>query len=125
MIYVDINFIFMSQISNELRSTWTYFFPNNARKFRRGSCAVVLQDLDCRDSSPAVQPPVPYRFPTIILNCMIHFHYRKRSMLINTLFGILAGGLMGLSVVADSYEMIIIGRLIVGFHCGNHCFYVM
>ena len=26
---------------------------------------------------------------------------------------------MGFSSVADSYEMIIIGRLIVGFHCGN------
>ena len=40
-------------------------------------------------------------------------------MLINTFFGILAGGLMGFSSVADSYEMIIIGRLIVGFHCGE------
>ncbi len=41
-------------------------------------------------------------------------------MLLNTLFGLLGGALMGFSMTADSYEMIIVGRLIVGFHCGAH-----
>ena len=43
---------------------------------------------------------------------------RKRGMLFNTVVGVVAGLLMGLSKVATSIEMIIIGRFVVGFNCG-------
>ncbi|XP_064645201.1 glucose transporter type 1-like [Lineus longissimus] len=43
---------------------------------------------------------------------------RRGGMLLNNVFGITAALLMGLSKTANSFEMIIIGRLIVGFCCG-------
>ena len=50
------------------------------------------------------------------------FHLRKKGMLLNTGFGILAALLMGLSKLAGSYEMVIIGRFFVGFNCGETLF---
>lgn len=43
---------------------------------------------------------------------------RKRGMMINSVICIIAGLLMGLSEPAKSYEMLIIGRFVVGFSCG-------
>ena len=40
-------------------------------------------------------------------------------MLVNCVFGIVAAVLMSLSYFANSYEMIIIGRFIVGINCGK------
>ena len=40
-------------------------------------------------------------------------------MMVNTVFGIVAGLLMAFSKVAASYEMIIIGRFLVGFNSGQ------
>lgn len=39
-------------------------------------------------------------------------------MLINNILALLGGGLMGLSTLSGSFEMIIIGRLIIGVFCG-------
>lgn len=39
-------------------------------------------------------------------------------MLINNLLALVGGGLMGLSVLCQSFEMVIIGRLIIGVFCG-------
>lgn len=39
-------------------------------------------------------------------------------MLINNLVALVGGGLMGLSLVCRSFEMVIIGRLIIGVFCG-------
>ena len=38
----------------------------------------------------------------------------------NTAIGLLGTALMALSKMAASYEMLIIGRLIVGFNCGQY-----
>uniref|UniRef100_A0A3Q0T7I3 Major facilitator superfamily (MFS) profile domain-containing protein n=1 Tax=Amphilophus citrinellus TaxID=61819 RepID=A0A3Q0T7I3_AMPCI len=43
---------------------------------------------------------------------------RRKSMLINNVLALLGGGLMGLSTLSQSYEMVIIGRLIIGVFCG-------
>lgn len=39
-------------------------------------------------------------------------------MLISNVLAVLGGGLMGLSLLAKSFEMVIIGRLIIGVFCG-------
>ena len=43
---------------------------------------------------------------------------RKKSLLLNNIFGILGALLMGLSKPAGSYEMIMAGRLLIGLNCG-------
>lgn len=43
---------------------------------------------------------------------------RRNSMLIVNVFAVIGGCLMGFSKLAQSVEMLIIGRLIIGFFCG-------
>ncbi|XP_030842993.1 solute carrier family 2, facilitated glucose transporter member 1 [Strongylocentrotus purpuratus] len=43
---------------------------------------------------------------------------RKKSMLANNLIAFVGAALMGFSKMANSYEMLIIGRLIIGINCG-------
>ncbi|NP_001085607.1 solute carrier family 2 (facilitated glucose transporter), member 4 L homeolog [Xenopus laevis] len=43
---------------------------------------------------------------------------RKRAMVINNVFAFLAGSLMGLSQVCQSYEMMIVGRFLIGVYSG-------
>ncbi|KAM6936100.1 solute carrier family 2, facilitated glucose transporter member 3 [Lycodopsis pacificus] len=43
---------------------------------------------------------------------------RIKSMLLANILAVLGGGLMGLSALSRSYEMVIIGRLIIGVFCG-------
>lgn len=39
-------------------------------------------------------------------------------MLVSNILALLGGGLMGLSALSRSFEMVIIGRLIIGAFCG-------
>lgn len=43
---------------------------------------------------------------------------RRKSMLLANILALLGGGLMGLSSLSRSFEMVIIGRLIIGVFCG-------
>ncbi|XP_037079932.1 glucose transporter type 1-like isoform X2 [Pollicipes pollicipes] len=43
---------------------------------------------------------------------------RKGGLLLNDLVGIVGAGLMGLSHLSSSFEMLIIGRLVIGYNCG-------
>ncbi|XP_068425750.1 solute carrier family 2, facilitated glucose transporter member 3 [Clinocottus analis] len=43
---------------------------------------------------------------------------RRKSMLLSNILAIIGGSLMGLSALCGSFEMIIIGRLIIGMFCG-------
>ncbi|XP_033958293.1 solute carrier family 2, facilitated glucose transporter member 3 [Pseudochaenichthys georgianus] len=43
---------------------------------------------------------------------------RRKSMLLANILAIIGGGFMGLSGLARSYEMVIVGRLIIGVFCG-------
>ncbi|XP_070691069.1 solute carrier family 2, facilitated glucose transporter member 3 [Pempheris klunzingeri] len=43
---------------------------------------------------------------------------RRKSMLISNVLALIGGGLMGLSALSRSFEMIIFGRLIIGVFCG-------
>lgn len=43
---------------------------------------------------------------------------RRKAMLINNLLAFVGGGLMGMSKVSRSFEMMIIGRFVIGGYCG-------
>lgn len=43
---------------------------------------------------------------------------RRRSMLLANILALLGGGLMGLSSMSRSFEMVIIGRFVIGVFCG-------
>ncbi|XP_075906678.1 solute carrier family 2, facilitated glucose transporter member 4-like [Nelusetta ayraudi] len=43
---------------------------------------------------------------------------RRKAMLINNLFAFIGGSLMGLSKLCSSFEMMVLGRLVIGAYCG-------
>ena len=43
---------------------------------------------------------------------------RKKSLLLNNVLGILGALFMGLAKPCNSFEMIIVGRFIIGLNCG-------
>lgn len=43
---------------------------------------------------------------------------RRKSMLLANVLALLGGGLMALSALSQSFEMVIVGRLIIGVFCG-------
>ncbi|XP_077400942.1 solute carrier family 2, facilitated glucose transporter member 4-like isoform X2 [Vanacampus margaritifer] len=43
---------------------------------------------------------------------------RRKAMLINNLFAFVGGSLMGLSKLCHSFEMMILGRFVIGAYCG-------
>ncbi|XP_035018563.1 solute carrier family 2, facilitated glucose transporter member 1 [Hippoglossus stenolepis] len=43
---------------------------------------------------------------------------RRKSMLLSNVLAVLGGGLMGLSALSRSFEMVIVGRFIIGVFCG-------
>ncbi|KAM8898729.1 solute carrier family 2, facilitated glucose transporter member 4-like isoform 1-T1 [Spinachia spinachia] len=43
---------------------------------------------------------------------------RRKAMLINNMFAFIGGSLMGLSKLCRSFEMMILGRFIIGVYCG-------
>lgn len=45
---------------------------------------------------------------------------RKRAMLVNNVLAVLGGSLMGLANAAASYEMLILGRFLIGAYSGTH-----
>lgn len=51
-----------------------------------------------------------------MLVCVIS---RRKAMLINNLFAFIGGSLMGLSKLCGSFEMMILGRFVIGAYCGE------
>uniref|UniRef100_A0A1A7YT84 Major facilitator superfamily (MFS) profile domain-containing protein n=1 Tax=Iconisemion striatum TaxID=60296 RepID=A0A1A7YT84_9TELE len=49
---------------------------------------------------------------------MVNRFGRRKSMLISNVLALLGGGLMGLSSLSRSFEMVVIGRLVIGLFCG-------
>ncbi|XP_041844944.1 solute carrier family 2, facilitated glucose transporter member 3 [Melanotaenia boesemani] len=49
---------------------------------------------------------------------MVNMFGRRKSMMISNILALLGGALMGLSSLSQSFEMVIIGRLIIGVFCG-------
>lgn len=49
---------------------------------------------------------------------MVNTFGRRKSMMLANILALVGGGLMGLSTLSQSFEMIIIGRLIIGVFCG-------
>ena len=62
---------------------------------------------------------VEYHFYGVII-CIINqgLFYRKGALLFNNIFAIIAALLMGFTKMANSYEMLIAGRLFTGINCG-------
>lgn len=56
---------------------------------------------------PRVSPSLPSPAP------------RKRAMIINNALAFLGGALMGLAKLGCSYEMMILGRFLIGAYSGN------
>lgn len=52
------------------------------------------------------------------VGAMVNKFGRRKSMLLVNVLAVIGGGLMGLSVVTKSFEVVIIGRLIIGVFCG-------
>ncbi|XP_052005770.1 solute carrier family 2, facilitated glucose transporter member 4-like [Xyrauchen texanus] len=46
------------------------------------------------------------------------FFGRRKAMLINNVLAFIGGGLMGMSKISRSFEMMILGRFIIGAYCG-------
>ncbi|XP_037129179.1 solute carrier family 2, facilitated glucose transporter member 3 [Syngnathus acus] len=57
-------------------------------------------------------------FGSFSVGAMVNKFGRRKSMLLANVLAVLGGGLMGLSSLSRSFEMIIIGRLIIGVFCG-------
>ncbi|XP_024123581.1 solute carrier family 2, facilitated glucose transporter member 3 [Oryzias melastigma] len=49
---------------------------------------------------------------------VVNMFGRQKSMLITNILALVGGGLMGLSSLSRSYEMVIIGRFFIGVFCG-------
>ncbi|XP_013868091.1 solute carrier family 2, facilitated glucose transporter member 3 [Austrofundulus limnaeus] len=49
---------------------------------------------------------------------MVNTFGRRKSMLIANILALVGGGLMGLSSLSRSFEMVIVGRLVIGIFCG-------
>lgn len=45
--------------------------------------------------------------------------FRKGGLLLNNVLGISGACLMGFTKVSHSYEMLFLGRFIIGVNCGN------
>ncbi|XP_056236237.1 solute carrier family 2, facilitated glucose transporter member 1 isoform X1 [Seriola aureovittata] len=52
------------------------------------------------------------------VGAMVNKFGRRKSMLINNILALIGGGLMGLSTLSRSFEMVIVGRLVIGVFCG-------
>nr|XP_057909647.1 solute carrier family 2, facilitated glucose transporter member 1 isoform X2 [Doryrhamphus excisus] len=52
------------------------------------------------------------------VGAMVNKFGRRKSMLLANILALLGGGLMGLSSLSRSFEMVIVGRLVIGVFCG-------
>lgn len=46
-------------------------------------------------------------------------------MLINNVLAFIGGGLMGMSKISRSFEMMILGRFTIGAYCGKHSLFFL
>lgn len=56
-------------------------------------------------------------------NHILHFEFRKGTLLVNNIFALIAALLLTLGERAKSFEMLIIGRLVIGVDSGKSLFY--
>ena len=50
---------------------------------------------------------------------LIFYYSRKGGLLINNIVGILGAAAMGFAKFAESYELLIMGRFLIGVNCGE------
>lgn len=58
------------------------------------------------------------KYPVLFSPFPLFFPHRCKSMLLCNVLAVIGGGLMGLSSASRSYEMVILGRLVIGIFCG-------
>ncbi|XP_051576929.1 solute carrier family 2, facilitated glucose transporter member 3-like [Myxocyprinus asiaticus] len=55
---------------------------------------------------------------SLCVGALVNKFGRRKSMLLSNILALIGGGLMGLSNMCTSYEMMILGRLVIGVFCG-------
>lgn len=58
-------------------------------------------------------------FFVLMIDVIFFFFYRKGGLLLNSFVGIAGGCLMGSTKFFRSYEMLFLGRFIIGINCGK------
>lgn len=53
------------------------------------------------------------------------YYARRKAMLINNVLAFIGGGLMGMSKISRSFEMMILGRFTIGAYCGKHSLFFL
>ena len=76
-------------------------------------------------------PQITSGYSLLVSDCRITFvsHLfvfdRKGTMLLNNILIAIGGGLIVTSKFVKSYEVLIAGRLVIGFSCGKFTFYMI
>lgn len=85
-------------MSTQLHFVGINYFASNCHRIQFFNTVIITPSIFC-----------PY------CSC---FSHRRKSMLLCNILALIGGGLMGLSRVSWSYEMVILGRLVIGIFCG-------
>lgn len=59
-----------------------------------------------------------FTLTNLVLTSSLCVITRRKSMLLSNILALLGAALMGLSSLSQSFEMVIVGRLIIGVFCG-------
>lgn len=58
----------------------------------------------------------------MLISAMYFLFYRKGGLLLNNVIGILGAVAMGASKVSELYELLIMGRYLIGVNCGTYMY---
>ena len=80
-----------------------------------------LQQAGERNISSSYSPNLAGAFlPSPVEEILLIFYYsRKGGLLINNIVGILGAAAMGFAKFAEFYELLIMGRFLIGVNCGE------
>ncbi|XP_065145034.1 solute carrier family 2, facilitated glucose transporter member 4-like [Paramisgurnus dabryanus] len=95
-------------IEQEYNSTWT----------ERYSETIPPQTLTSLWSLSVAIFSIGGMLSSFSVGIISEFFGRRKAMLINNLLAFIGGGLMGMSKICRSFEMMILGRFTIGAYCG-------
>ncbi|KAK2860566.1 hypothetical protein Q7C36_004732 [Tachysurus vachellii] len=95
-------------IENEYNSTWIHRYSNPIPE----STLTSLWSLSVAIFS------IGGMLSSFCLGIISEWLGRRKALLINNLLAFIGGGLMGLSKISNSFEMMILGRFTIGAYCG-------
>ncbi|KAK9972118.1 hypothetical protein ABG768_025446 [Culter alburnus] len=95
-------------IEQDYNSTWT----------ERYSEPIPLQTLTSLWSLSVAIFSIGGMVSSFCVGIISEFFGRRKAMLINNVLAFIGGGLMGMSKISRSFEMMILGRFTIGAYCG-------